>query len=160
MTDTEINLTGNVVREPLLEKASSGAIFTRNSIAMDTQRPDGNGGWVRGETTYMDISLFGSDAEHFVASCVKGTRIMAVGRLQQRTVENDEGQKRSFYSVVCSEVAVSLKWVTVGDITKRAGKGAVKLKLKPSKAGAKASTSTKKSKKSKKATKAAIEAPF
>jgi single-strand DNA-binding protein len=165
MADAEISLVGNIVREPVLEKSQNKTIFTRNSIAIDSQRPDGNGGWTRGETTYMDISAFGDLAEHLVASVDKGTRVMVAGRLQQRTVENDAGEKRSFYSLVCTEIGVSLRWVTVDGITKRSGRGATKLKIKAQRSGARsqATTSTKKSKsskKSKRTTKDAIEAPF
>ena len=42
----------------------------------------------------------------------KGTRVTVTGRLDQRSWENQEGEKRSKVEIVADDVAVSLRWAT------------------------------------------------
>ena len=47
----------------------------------------------------------------------KGARVVVTGRLEQRSYETQDGEKRSVVEVVADEIGPSLRWATV-DITK------------------------------------------
>jgi single-stranded DNA-binding protein len=59
-----------------------------------------------------------------VAESLKtGARVLVTGRLQARTWETEDGQKRSLVEIEAEEVAASLRWATVA-ITKATKGGA------------------------------------
>ena len=64
-------------------------------------------------------------AENVAESLDRGTRVMVVGRLEQRSWENQEGEKRSKVEVVADEVGPSLRWATasVSKNERRGGDG-------------------------------------
>ena len=51
-------------------------------------------------------------AENVSESVQRGTRVIVTGRLEQRSWENDNGEKRSKIEVVADEIAPSLRWAT------------------------------------------------
>jgi single-strand DNA-binding protein len=56
--------------------------------------------------------MCGGKAEHLTESLAKGDRVMATGRLRQRSWETSEGEKRSVTEIEADEVGASLKWAT------------------------------------------------
>jgi single-strand DNA-binding protein len=62
-------------------------------------------------------------AVHAAASLAKGSRVVVVGRLAQRSWRADDGASRSVVEVVADELRLSLRWATVGParITKNGG---------------------------------------
>ena len=48
---------------------------------------------------------------------VKGSRVIVTGRLEQRSWETDQGDKRSKVEIIADEVGPSLRWATA-EITK------------------------------------------
>jgi len=51
-------------------------------------------------------------AEHAVQSLAKGSRVVVVGRLQQRSWTAEDGSARSVVEVVADELGPSLRWAT------------------------------------------------
>jgi single-strand DNA-binding protein len=51
-------------------------------------------------------------AEHAAKSLSKGSRVVVVGRLQQRTWTAEDGSARSVVEVVAEELGPSLRWAT------------------------------------------------
>ena len=51
-------------------------------------------------------------AEHAAASLSKGSRVVAVGRLQQRSWTAEDGSARQAVEVVADELGPSLRWAT------------------------------------------------
>jgi single-strand DNA-binding protein len=51
-------------------------------------------------------------AENVAESLQKGMRVMVVGRLQQRSWDDQEGNKRSAFEIQVDEVGPSLRWAT------------------------------------------------
>jgi len=56
------------------------------------------------------VVAFGDLGENVAASLNKGNRVVVTGRLQQRSYETREGEKRSVVEVVADDVAPSLRW--------------------------------------------------
>jgi single-strand DNA-binding protein len=92
--------------------------FTNNGIAVTnlrvavTQRIQQDGEWRDGDTSYLKVNVWRSQAEHLADSLGKGDRVMVTGRLRQRSWQTPEGDKRSVTEVEADEVGASLKWAT------------------------------------------------
>ena len=50
--------------------------------------------------------------ENVAESLGKGSRVMVAGRLEQRSWETENGEKRSVVEVVADEIGPSLRWAT------------------------------------------------
>jgi len=64
------------------------------------------------EVAFFDIVCWRDLAENVSESLTKGTRVMVSGRLQQRSWEADNGDKRTKVEVLADEVGPSLRWAT------------------------------------------------
>jgi len=51
-------------------------------------------------------------AENAANSLSKGARVVVTGRMEQRSWETDNGEKRSAFEIVADEIAPSLRWAT------------------------------------------------
>jgi single-strand DNA-binding protein len=67
-----------------------------------------NGEWTE-ETSWFQLVIWAELAEHAAASLSKGDRVIASGRLQQRSYDKD-GEKRSVTEIVVDDIGPSLKW--------------------------------------------------
>lgn len=99
-----------IVKEPEIKFSSGGNTWlTIRCVAKDRKR-DGAGNWTDGDTTFIDIVMFGKNAENLVESVTKGDTINVTGKLVQKSWEDNEGNKRSTYQIVADQVGVSLRW--------------------------------------------------
>ncbi len=62
--------------------------------------------------SFFDIVSWAQMAENVCESVQKGTRVLVSGRLEQRSWETDNGDKRSKVEVIADEIAPSLRWAT------------------------------------------------
>jgi single-strand DNA-binding protein len=76
------------------------------------QRIQQDGEWRDGDTSFLRVNVWRSQAEHLADSLSKGDRVMVTGRLRQRSWETPDGDKRSVTEVEADEVGASLKWAT------------------------------------------------
>lgn len=109
---TTVTLIGNAVREPELKFLPSGVALCELGIAVNTRRKEGDR-WVDGDPEFYDVTCWREMAENVAESIEKGTRVVVVGKLNFRTWENDQGEKRSKISITADEVSPSLRWATV-----------------------------------------------
>jgi single-strand DNA-binding protein len=58
------------------------------------------------------VVVWRDQAEHAAESLSKGSRVVVVGRLQQRTWTAEDGSARSVVEVVAEELGPSLRWAT------------------------------------------------
>jgi single-strand DNA-binding protein len=58
------------------------------------------------------VILWRDQAEHASQSLAKGSRVVVVGRLQQRSWTAEDGSARSTVEVVADELGPSLRWAT------------------------------------------------
>ncbi len=59
-------------------------------------------------------------AENVSESLGKGSRVVVTGRLEQRSWETENGEKRSVVEIVADEVGPSLRWATA-QVTRNEG---------------------------------------
>ena len=95
-------LMGNLTRDPELRYIPSGMAVTEIGLAVNDYRKGQNGEKIE-ETTFVEITLWGRQAEVVSEYCAKGRPILVEGRLKYDAWEKD-GQKRSKLSVVGERV--------------------------------------------------------
>ena len=96
----KVMLIGNVTRDPEIKYTPKGSAVTDLGIAVNrVYTPEG--GEKREETTFVDVTLWGRQAEIAGEYCKKGRSIYIEGRLQLDSWEDKaSGQKRSKLRVV------------------------------------------------------------
>ena len=102
-----VTVVGNVTKDPELRFTPGGAPVANFGLAWN--RKDQNGEEV---VSFFDITCWRSLAENVAESITKGQRVIVYGRLDQRSWENQEGERRSKVEIVADEVAPSLLWAT------------------------------------------------
>jgi single-strand DNA-binding protein len=96
----KVMLIGNVTRDPEIKYTPKGSAVTDLGIAVNRVfTPEG--GEKREETTFVDVTLWGRQAEIAGEYCKKGRSIYIEGRLQLDTWEDKaSGQKRNKLRVI------------------------------------------------------------
>jgi Single-strand binding protein family len=64
------------------------------------------------EPSFFTVIAWRDQAEHAAESLAKGSRVVVLGRLQQRTWTAEDGAARSVVEVVAEELGPSLRWAT------------------------------------------------
>ncbi len=98
----KVILMGNLTRNPELRYTPSGTPVA--SFGLAVSRRFKQGGDLKEEVCFVDIVVFGKQAEHCGQYLSKGNGVIVEGRLQQRRWETEEGQKRSKHEVVAQTV--------------------------------------------------------
>jgi single-strand DNA-binding protein len=107
-----VELIGNITRDPELRFTPSGAAVANFGLAVNRRwRNQQTNEWEE-QTSFFDIVCWRELAENVTESLTKGSRVMVSGRLDQRSWETQEGDKRSKVEVVADEVGPSLRWAT------------------------------------------------
>lgn len=91
-------LMGNLTRDPEVRYTPSGTAVSEIGLAVNDRRKGADGQWTE-ETTFVDITLWGRQAEVAGEYLSKGSPILVEGRLKLDSWEKD-GQKRSKLRVV------------------------------------------------------------
>jgi single-strand DNA-binding protein len=68
--------------------------------------------WKDGEALFLRASCWREFAEHVAGSLTKGSRVVATGRLKQRSYETKEGEKRTAIELEVDEIGPSLRYAT------------------------------------------------
>lgn len=90
-------LVGRLVRDPDLRYLTNGTPVATFSLAVDNP-------FKKGEADFLDIVTWQKTAENVANHLQKGRLVAINGRIQTRTYETTEGQKRKVVEVVASEV--------------------------------------------------------
>ena len=64
------------------------------------------------EPSFFTVIMWRDQAEHASQSLTKGSRVVVIGRLQQRSWNAEDGSARSVVEVVAEELGASLRWAT------------------------------------------------
>ena len=106
--DNTITIVGNLTRDPELRFTPSGAAVANFSVAWNLKGRDGQ----EDKVSYFDVTCWRQLAENVSDSLQKGARVVVHGRLDQRSWENQDGDRRSKVEIVADDVAPSLKWAS------------------------------------------------
>ena len=111
--DTIITIVGNLTNDPELRFTPSGAAVANFTVASTPRMFDKNSNeWKDSETLFMRCSVWREAAENVAESLTRGTAVIVTGRLQSRTYETKEGEKRTVIELACEEVGPSLRRAT------------------------------------------------
>jgi single-strand DNA-binding protein len=111
--ETLITVVGNLTGDPELRFTPSGAAVANFTIASTPRNFDKNSNeWKDGDTLFLSCSIWRQAAENVAESLQKGMRVVAQGRLKQRSYETREGEKRTVVELDVEEVGPSLKYAT------------------------------------------------
>ncbi|MGH8928332.1 MAG: single-stranded DNA-binding protein [Acidimicrobiia bacterium] len=123
MSTNSVVLVGNLVEDPELRFTPSGVPMAKIRFAVNRRWRDQAGEWQE-ETSYFGGTIWRDHAENAAESLQKGTRVIVVGRLEQRSWETQDGEKRSTIEVSIDEIGPSLRWATANvNKTTRSGGG-------------------------------------
>ena len=98
----KVILMGNLTRDVEVRYTPSGTAVSEVGLAVNDRRKGADGQWVD-ETTFVDVTLWGRQAEVAGEYLTKGSPVLIEGRLKLDQWEKD-GQKRSKLRVVAENM--------------------------------------------------------
>ena len=111
--ETIVTVVGNLTADPELRFTPSGAAVASFTIASTPRNFDRNTNeWKDGDALFLRCSIWRQAAENVAESLQRGMRVVAQGRLKQRSYETREGEKRTVVEMDVDEVGPSLKYAT------------------------------------------------
>jgi single-strand DNA-binding protein len=102
MTEAAISFAGNLTDDPELRHTEAGIARARFRVAVSGRREQ--------EASFFTVVVWRDQAEHAAKSLAKGSWVLVVGRLQQRTWTAEDGSARSTVEVLADELGPSLRW--------------------------------------------------
>ncbi|MEV6108491.1 single-stranded DNA-binding protein [Streptomyces sp. NPDC051940] len=121
--ETVITVVGNLTGDPELRFTPSGAAVANFTIASTPRTFDRQTNeWKDGDTLYLRSSIWRQAAENVAETLTKGTRVVAQGRLRQRSYEAQNGETRTVIEFEVDEIGPSLRYASA-KVTKTTGGG-------------------------------------
>ena len=104
MTEPSVSFAGNLTDQPEVRYTEGGIARAMFRVAVSGRRDQ--------EASFFTVIVWRNQAEHASQSLSKGSRVVVVGRLQQRTWTTEDGSGRQVVEVVAEELGPSLRWAT------------------------------------------------
>ena len=121
--ETIITVVGNLTADPELRYTQNGLPVANFTIASTPRNFDRQANeWKDGEALFLRASVWREFAEHVAGSLTKGSRVIATGRLRQRSYQDREGQNRTSIELEVDEIGPSLRYATA-QVTRAASGG-------------------------------------
>ena len=121
--ETVITVVGNLTADPELRYTQNGLPVANFTIASTPRNFDRQANeWKDGEALFLRASVWREFAEHVAGSLTKGMRVIATGRLKQRSYQDREGQNRTAIELEVDEIGPSLRYATA-QVTRAASSG-------------------------------------
>ena len=123
MADNSVTLVGNLTKDPELRFTTGGRGQASFGRAV-SRRYQVNNEWQE-QTSFFNIVAWGTLAENAAATLNKGHRVIVTGRLEQRSYDDKEGQKKSIVEIIADEIGPSLRWARaeIEKIAREGGSG-------------------------------------
>jgi single-strand DNA-binding protein len=99
MTEASVSFTGNLTDDPELRHTEGGIARAMFRVAVSGRREQ--------EASFFTVVVWRDQAEHAAQSLAKGSRVVVVGRLQQRSWTAEDGSARSVVEVMAEELGPS-----------------------------------------------------
>ena len=117
-----VSVVGNATRDPELRFTPSGQAIATFGIAVNRSWRNKQSNEWEEAVSFFDVTCWAQMAENVAESVTKGTRVLVSGRLEQRSWETNDGEKRSKVEIVAEEIGPSLRFATAG-VTKNERRG-------------------------------------
>ena len=109
MADNTVTLVGNVTRDPELRFIPSGQAVAQFGLAVNRRWQNRQSNEWEEQTSFFDVKCWAQMAENVSESIQRGARVIVTGRLEQRSWETEQGDKRSKVEVVADEVEMTTR---------------------------------------------------
>ena len=115
---SSVIFVGNLTADPKLRFTKNGTAVASVNIASTERVFDRTTNqWRDGDTTFIEGSVWkNSGGENVAESLVKGSRVIAMGRLKQRSYVTDDGNKRTVMEMEIEEIGPSLRYATAAPV--------------------------------------------
>jgi single-strand DNA-binding protein len=110
--DNSITIVGNLTRDPELRYTPSGQAQCTVGVAVNRVWTDRQTNEKKENVSFFNVVLWREMAENAGECLSKGMRVIVNGRLEQRSWETQEGEKRSVVEIVADEIGPSIRWAT------------------------------------------------
>jgi single-strand DNA-binding protein len=108
--DNTVTVVGNLTRDPELRFTAGGHALTNFGIAVNRRWQNRITNEWEEDTSFFNVVAWRELAENIAESLTKGARVMVTGRLEQRSWETPEGEKRSSVEIAADDIGPSLRW--------------------------------------------------
>ena len=112
MADNNVTVIGNVTRDPELRFTPSGQAIATFGLAVNRRWQNRQTQEWEEQVSFFDVTCWAQLGQNVSDTLVKGSRAIVSGRLEQRSWETDQGDKRSKVEIIADEVGPSLRWAT------------------------------------------------
>jgi single-strand DNA-binding protein len=99
-----VSFAGNLTDDPELRHTEGGIARAMFRVAVSGRREQ--------EPSFFTVVVWRDQAEHAAESLHRGSRVVVVGRLQQRAWTAEDGSAHQVVEVVAEELGPSLRWAT------------------------------------------------
>lgn len=111
--ETVITIVGNLTADPEIRTLSNGGTVANFTIAATPRVFDKQSNqWIDGDALFLRCSAWRDLATHCAQSLAKGMRVIAQGRLQQRSYQAQDGSNRTVIELQVDEIGPSLRYAT------------------------------------------------
>lgn len=111
--ETVITVVGNLTADPELRYTQNGVAVANLTIASTPRTFDRTtNDWKDGDALFLRASVWKEFAEQVAGSLTKGMRVIAQGRLRQRSYQDREGAQRTAIELEIDEIGPSLRYAT------------------------------------------------
>ena len=117
-----VTLVGNIKRDPELRFTGSGQAKVNFGLAVNRRWQNRTTQEWEEQVSFFNIIAWGELGENASESLQKGSRAIVTGRLEQRSYETEDGEKKQVFEIVADEIGPSLRWATA-QVTKTERKG-------------------------------------
>lgn len=111
--ETIITIIGNLTADPELRTTGQGSAVCNLTIASTPRTYSRQTGqWEDGQPLFLRCSAWRDLATHCAQSLAKGMRVIAQGRLQQRSYQAQDGSNRTVLELQIDDIGPSLRYAT------------------------------------------------
>ena len=111
--ETIITIIGNLTADPELRTTGQGSAVCNLTIASTPRTYNRQTGqWEDGQPLFLRCSAWRDLAQHCAQSLAKGMRVIAQGRLQQRSYQAQDGSNRTVLELQIDDIGPSLRYAT------------------------------------------------
>ena len=107
-----VTLIGNITKDPELRFTATGQATANFGLAVNRRWQNKQTNAWEETVSFFNIVAWRELAENCGESLRKGTRAMVTGRIEQRSWENAEHEKKTIVEIVADEIGPSLRWAT------------------------------------------------
>jgi single-strand DNA-binding protein len=113
VSTTTTTIVGNLTRDPEIRYTREGQATATLGVAVNRRWQNRATEEWEESTSFFDVVAWRDLAENVALSLTKGMRVVVTGRLEQRSWETEDGDRRFKVEIVADEVGASLRFATI-----------------------------------------------